>query len=335
MKLTNLSAAEALVVAEVRMSISAVPAGYCAGQVMPTTLPVMPGSHCSAPGTYMPAPMPMSFASPGPTMMAGPSGSVAIPMPAQAGPVYAAPVSGSQNDAASPASSDDLDGPYTRGFPDPASIEEQKKAYCRSLDLQLEEGNKSLQQQNIERKKQLHEAAEQQKQALLLHMDQQVKMQEMALDEQTNQAMMGLKKAALDQRAALEQQAASLTLEYQQRKMHEEFAATQAEMHRQYVDSHSKLQTEVERYQNESKTKMHVEWQRQLKERGDVLGPSAMPQMVSLPPSQTVQAPVAAAPVSMQYPPATMATPVQSSLSVSSRQLVTLPPKVVARQAYG
>ncbi|OLP77388.1 ATP-dependent RNA helicase dbp2 [Symbiodinium microadriaticum] len=197
---SNLSAAEALVVAEVRMSISAVPAGYCAGQVMPTTLPVMPGSHCSAPGTYMPAPMPMSFASPGPTMMAGPSGSVAIPMPAQAGPVYAAPVSGSQNDAASPASSDDLDGPYTRGFPDPASIEEQKKAYCRSLDLQLEEGNKSLQQQNIERKKQLHEAAEQQKQALLLHMDQQVKMQEMALDEQTNQAMMGLKKAALDQR---------------------------------------------------------------------------------------------------------------------------------------
>eukprot|EP00439_Symbiodinium_sp_Y106_P045578 s5216_g5.t2 len=296
-------------------------------------------------------------------MMAGPSGSLAMPMPAQAGPVYAAPVSGSQNDAASPASSDDLDGPYTRGFPDPASIEEQKKAYCRrcdlskavqlrdalradqasdlccrSLDLQLEEGNKSLQQQNIERKKQLHEAAEQQKQALLLHMDQQVKMQEMALDEQTNQAMMGLKKAALDQRAALEQQAASLTLEYQQRKMHEEFAATQAEMHRQYLDSHSKLQTEVERHQNESKTKMTAEWQRQLKERGDVLGPSAMPQMVSLPPSQSVQAPVAAAPVSMQsmqYAPATMATPVQSSLSCSSRQLVTLPPKVVARQAYG
>ena len=100
----------------------------------------------------------------------------------------------------------------------------------RSLEHQLQEGNKSLQQQNKERKRQLHEAAEQQKQALLLHMEQQVKMQEMALDEQTNHALMDLKKAALDQRAALEQQAAwgaqkeaaraavrSLTLEYQQR----------------------------------------------------------------------------------------------------------------------
>ncbi|CAE8603105.1 unnamed protein product, partial [Polarella glacialis] len=100
-----------------------------------------------------------------------------------------------------------MDGSFTRGFPDPASIDEQRVAYSRSLDMQLEHGQKSLQLQNEERKKQLHNAADSQRQALLLHMEQQVKMQEMALDEQTNQAMMGLKKAALDQRAALEQQA--------------------------------------------------------------------------------------------------------------------------------
>ncbi|CAE7638578.1 cspA [Symbiodinium pilosum] len=329
-----------------RRSITAVPAGYRASQALPPTLPVVPTTTMAHPAYG--APVPMSFASPHPAMLASTSG-LPMPGPGQAGPVYAAPVSGSQQDPASPASvdSDGTNGPYTRGFPDPASIEEQKKHYCRSLEEQLEEGNKSLQQQNVERKKQLHEAAEQQKQALLLHMDQQVKMQEMALDEQTNQAMMGLKKAALDQRAALEQQAASLTLEYQQRKMHEEFAATQAEMQRQYMDSHSKLQTEVQRYQNESKSKMHAEWQRQLKERGDVLGPSAMQPVVSFPQSQATpqahQAPPASVPVSIQsyqsYPVAS-AAPMQSSLSCSTRQLIAtqqpqpMLPQVVTRQAY-
>eukprot|EP00913_Durusdinium_trenchii_P009436 g8869.t1 len=102
-------------------------------------------------------------------------------------------------------------------------------------------------------------------------MEQQVKMQEMALDEQTNQALMGLKKAALDQRAALEQQAASLTLE----KMQEEFVATQAEMRRQYLDSATQLNSQVQQQQLESKSKMQREWERQLKERQDVLGPSS------------------------------------------------------------
>lgn len=72
-----------------------------------------------------------------------------------------------------------IHGAYTRGFPDPASVEEQKAAYIRSLEEQLEEGNRSLQRQNAERKQQLYQAAEQQKQALLLHIEQQVKMQEM------------------------------------------------------------------------------------------------------------------------------------------------------------
>jgi hypothetical protein len=137
---------------------------------------------------------------------------------------------------------------FTRGFPDPSSIEDQKVAYSKSLEIQLEHGHQSLKLQNEERKKQLFQAAQQRKAALILQVEQQMKMQEMALDEQTNQAMMGLKKAALDQRAALEQQAASLTLEYQQRKMAEEFAATQAEMQRQYVESQAKLHSEVNKH---------------------------------------------------------------------------------------
>lgn len=191
-----------------------------------------------------------------------------------------------------------INGAFTRGFPDPASVEEQKVAYIRSLEEQLEEGNKSLQRQNAERKQQLRQAAEQQKQALLLHIEQQVKMQEMELDEQTNQAMMGLKKAALDQRAALEQQAASLTLEYQQRKMQEEFAATQAEMRRQYLDSHKELQEEVQKQFAACQMKKKNEIERQHKERHDKLGNStdSLPPHESLPSGMTYAAPLVASP---------------------------------------
>lgn len=143
-----------------------------------------------------------------------------------------------------PTDAEQLNGSLTRGFPDPASIEEQKQAYAKSLDLQLEEGNRSLREQNEERKRELRRAAEQRKQALVLQVEQQVRAHEAVLDEQTNQALMSLKKAALEQRAALDQQAASLTLEYQQRKMQEEFIAAQAQMQKQYLESHARLQLE-------------------------------------------------------------------------------------------
>merc|ERR550525_463681 len=132
---------------------------------------------------------------------------------------------------------DDHAESLTRGLPDPTSIAEQKAEYNKSLEQQLSHGNDSPRAQNDERKKLLHEAAERQKQAFMLQVEQQVKAQELFYDKQTNQAMMGLKKAALDQKAALEQQAASLTLEYQQRKMQEEFVTTQVEMRRQYMES--------------------------------------------------------------------------------------------------
>lgn len=159
----------------------------------------------------------------------------------------------------------------TQGFPHPTSIEEQKQAFTRSLDLQLEEGNNSLLEQNKERKQQLYQAAESRKAALIAQVEQQMKIQEMALDEQTNQAMMGLKKAALDQRAHLEQQAATMTMEYQQRKMQEDFAASQAEMQRQYQESHTKLQSEVQRQLIESQQRIQSEAQKltqDLKDRG-------------------------------------------------------------------
>lgn len=273
------------------MSITIPPGSYPGYPQVPlsTTVPVVP---------ITPSAMPMVTAMvPAPSHYAAASTSIRIPSytppavpgivapqltssfvlpplaPPSAAPVYAAPTAAAAAAAKRAESAEELT--LTRGFPDPRSIEEQKEAYSRSLEQQLEQGNQSLQKQNAERKKQLYEAADQQKQALLLHMEQQVKIQEMALDEQTSQAMMGLKKAALDQRAALDQQAASLVLEYQQRKTHEEFAATQAEMKKQYMSSQSQLQSEATKFYSDSQSKVQQELQRQHQERAERLGDAA------------------------------------------------------------
>lgn len=147
----------------------------------------------------------------------------------------------------------------TEGIPDPESIEEQKNAYRRSIELQFEQGRQSLQDQNAERKRILHEEAERCKQALILEVERDLKAKERALDEETHKAMLGLKKAALDQHAALQQQAAALTLEYNSRKMHEDFAASQADLQRQYVESSAMLSTQRKRQAVDAQARM--QWQ--------------------------------------------------------------------------
>lgn len=195
----------------------------------------------------------VSYAAPGTTALIAPSTHVLpAPAPTTAAVVYVprpgvatacVPAPVALHGGAGPW--DARAGSLTRGFPDPASIEEQKRAHSRNLDAHLEEGTKSLRAQSEERRKHLREAAEQRKQALIQQVEQELKLQEVALDEQISQALLALRKSVLDQRAALEQQAAALVLEYQQRKMHEEFAATQVEMQRQFAELQARLQSEA------------------------------------------------------------------------------------------
>lgn len=190
-------------------------------------------------------------------------------------------------------------------LPDPAAIEEQKQAYSRSLDLQFENGNNSLKLQNEQRKKQLIEAGEQRKSALILQVDQQVAMQSKVLDEQMNQAVLALKQAALDQRAILSQQAANLILECQQRKMQEEFVASQAEMKRQYLDSQSKLQSEAKRHYADVMTRVQATGAQQpglAQSDATGLASPPMPCSVSLPRA------------SYAAPPATYGMPIQGGI---------------------
>jgi len=138
----------------------------------------------------------------------------------------------------------------SREIPDPSAVAQQRQAYSRSLDHHVERGSLSLQEQHKARKQQLYVAAEQRKKALLLQVDKEMRMEELALDDRKHKALLALKRQALDLQAALDQQAASLTLEYQQRQLHDEFASTQADMHRQFVESHLRLQKDVQAHEN-------------------------------------------------------------------------------------
>lgn len=262
------------------VSTTCIPAGYVGEPVamegMPAPGHASPTVATQAPlhvGSYAPpmvaaaaAPaMTTAAYTPAPAVCATPAypATVVVPqhgMPAHGMPAHGAPFSPMQVPGMSALNPPEITaGSLTQGFPDPACIEEQKQAYSKSLDMQFEHGTKSLHMQNDERKRLLHQAAEQRKQSLVLKVEQEMRLHEMLLDEQTNQALMGLKKAALDQRAALEQQAAALTLEYQQRKMHEEFAATQAQMQKQYAENQAKLQSEAQKYYDEEASQVSLQ----------------------------------------------------------------------------
>ena len=63
--------------------------------------------------------------------------------------------------------------------------------------------------------------------AMRCQVDQQLKAQEMSVDQQANYQLMGLQQAAFERRSILDQQAAAATLEYEQKRVQDEFAKTQ------------------------------------------------------------------------------------------------------------
>jgi len=136
----------------------------------------------------------------------------------------------------------------TEGMPDPAAIEQQKYTYARSLDVQLEQGTKMLEQQNEVQKHALRQAAEQQKHQYNVQVDQQLKAQEMSVDQQASYQLMGLQQAAHEQRTMLEQQANAAILDYEQKKVQDEFARQQYEYQRKAYEKHVEMHTEMQRH---------------------------------------------------------------------------------------
>lgn len=135
--------------------------------------------------------------------------------------------------------------PASRDLPDPAAVESQKAAYAASLEEQLAAGRKVIVAENSQKKTMFYDQAQQQKAVFTLNVDQEVKKQEMMLDQEMNRRLMELQKAAYDQRALLETQAANLCMEYNTKKAQEAFDTQQMTIMRTYDDAAQKIQAEA------------------------------------------------------------------------------------------
>mmetsp|Transcript_56703 Transcript_56703/g.132525 ORF Transcript_56703/g.132525 Transcript_56703/m.132525 type:complete len:352 (-) Transcript_56703:105-1160(-) len=139
----------------------------------------------------------------------------------------------------------------TEGIPDPDSIEQQKRAYERGLDAELEQTRRLAEEQLKQQKAAIKAQAEQQLAMYKAQVDQSIRQQELSLDHQWQQQQMELQQAFLKQKAALEQQASSLAMEYQQRKMHEELLRKQADMQREMQEMQRRMHMELHEHQTQ------------------------------------------------------------------------------------
>lgn len=95
----------------------------------------------------------------------------------------------------------------------------------RGLDMQLQQGAAVLNQQLKQQQEYLQRMGDQTKLQFALQVDHQIKAQEMDLVSQHNQQLLMLQKTAQHMKAALEQQANALTLEYTSKKSMEDLQA--------------------------------------------------------------------------------------------------------------
>ncbi|CAL1165729.1 unnamed protein product [Cladocopium goreaui] len=109
----------------------------------------------------------------------------------------------------------------TENMPTPASIANQKEAYSRALDQQLESGAKTIHDQKTQALDILRNAAEEKKMKFTMQIEEEMLQKEFELDENTHAQIMQLQQAAFQQKSQLEHQASQLIMEYKQRFMQE------------------------------------------------------------------------------------------------------------------
>lgn len=129
--------------------------------------------------------------------------------------------------------------------PNPKAVSEQKEEHAKSLETNLKGDADRLGTEMKSQIDALHTQATQEKALHSLLVDQQVKQQELLLSQQYNQQLMLLTQAAQRQGAELEQQATNLMLDYQQRKVEEDFVASQAGVEKQFADMQQKFSDEL------------------------------------------------------------------------------------------
>lgn len=132
-----------------------------------------------------------------------------------------------------------------RELADPETIQAQKESYAKDLEEQLRRGVEVLGDTHKKQTEALHSAATQERTRYNLAMDQQVKQQELQLSQEYNEQLMRLQQAAQAKRAELETQATSLTLEFQQRKVQEEFMAQRVGIQQQHLEAQKRIEDEM------------------------------------------------------------------------------------------
>merc|ERR1719287_246529 len=120
---------------------------------------------------------------------------------------------------------------FLEGIPDPKTIEQQRAGYEQGLQKQYTDGAAAIKQET----------------ALKIKMLQ---------DQAMNSQMMMLQESAMAQRSALEQQAAALTLEYQQKKAEEEMLKKQYEIQKNFCEAENKLATDFNKVVGEEQKAM-------------------------------------------------------------------------------
>lgn len=134
----------------------------------------------------------------------------------------------------------------TENLPGPSSIQKQKENYAQALEAQLSDGADQLGGMHRQKTDYLHAVANQQKHQFNIMLDQQVKEQEMTLLQEYNQQLMKLRQAAQGRRAELETSAHAASVEWQQRKVKEEFFRQQAGIEAQYAQAQGRISDQIQ-----------------------------------------------------------------------------------------
>mmetsp|Transcript_56593 Transcript_56593/g.104752 ORF Transcript_56593/g.104752 Transcript_56593/m.104752 type:complete len:444 (-) Transcript_56593:161-1492(-) len=177
----------------------------------------------------------------------------------------------------------------TVGIPNPQDIDSQRSAYARSLDAQLEHGTSVLDSQFQQQRHMLQQLGQQQKQEYGIEVDRKIMAQDMILAKQRDEQMLLLKQSTQQQRAALDQQANALLMEYNQKKSQEDMMAQQYQFQLERYQAHLRHTAELQAMQQaqlQNRTQAFENSRRLQLSRGEIAGQQAALRQQSVTASQ-------------------------------------------------
>jgi len=141
-------------------------------------------------------------------------------------------------------------GAPQKEIPTPDTVAAQKSAYKSALDKQFAQALAQIENERETKKVMLRNQAQQQKDQYGLQARSQLEAKKLELDTRLNTQLATLQETAMQHRKVLEEKAAALTLDYQQKKANEELLVKQYQIQKQFVDTERGLMQEFQQKQN-------------------------------------------------------------------------------------